>query len=579
MSESSGHHYLHALQRFRAARNRAELERLWARLRGKSADLLSFEDVRRQIKAKVAGRRTRKEIPLAAIVGSVGRYQDFTRTFLPRTDATSERWSRVRAAVETMSGLPPIECYQIGDAYFVEDGNHRVSVAGEMGATHIEGYVIQIETNVQLSPDDDWVDIILKAAYADFLDYTQIDALRPDHNVHVTSPVGYTTLMEMVDLHHYFLSREQGAKVTYSEAVTDWYDNAYVPAVALIDELGILRNFPDRTPADLYAWIARHRTDISERVGWTVNTHAAAVDLMEEMEAENPTARLREAVTPDTLESGPPPGSWRRTWLPTRRDDRLFRDMLVAINGQPQGWRALDQALVMARADGGALHGLHVVREEGKRFSGDVGVMRAEFLKRCRGAGVSGDFRSEVGGSGSTPVVDALVDRARWADAVVMPLTFAPGNQALDRLSSGMSLLLRRCPRPVLTVPGDPSPMRHALLAYDGSPKAREALYIGAYMAARWETRLTVIGVAEEGLDLTAALAEAAHYTAEMNIAPETVTARGPAAHAILDTAADRGCDLLLLGGYGANAMLTVIVGSTVDEILRTTKLPVLICR
>ena len=31
--------------------------------------------------------------PLDAIVGSVGRYQDFTRTFLPKHDSDQDRWA------------------------------------------------------------------------------------------------------------------------------------------------------------------------------------------------------------------------------------------------------------------------------------------------------------------------------------------------------------------------------------------------------------------------------------------------------------------------------------------------------
>ena len=59
----------------------------------------------------------------------------------------------VKLAMTDLAGLPPIEVYQIDQAYFVIDGNHRVSVARQLGATHIQAYVTEVQTAVPLSPD------------------------------------------------------------------------------------------------------------------------------------------------------------------------------------------------------------------------------------------------------------------------------------------------------------------------------------------------------------------------------------------------------------------------------------------
>jgi len=115
---------------FHEARRRAGLEAIMARLTGKSIDLFAYEEVRQKLKAKGSIPRGLQDIPLDAIVGSVGRYGDFTRSFLPRRDSDEQRWARVKAQVTDMQGLPPIEVYQIGEVYFVRDGNHRVSQPG-----------------------------------------------------------------------------------------------------------------------------------------------------------------------------------------------------------------------------------------------------------------------------------------------------------------------------------------------------------------------------------------------------------------------------------------------------------------
>ncbi|MFW6183071.1 MAG: universal stress protein, partial [Chloroflexota bacterium] len=78
--------YIQAREDFRKARRQAALEQLLSRLRGKPSELLSYDEVRRLVGAQSRIERGLEEIPVDAIVGSVGRYADFTRTFLPRTD-------------------------------------------------------------------------------------------------------------------------------------------------------------------------------------------------------------------------------------------------------------------------------------------------------------------------------------------------------------------------------------------------------------------------------------------------------------------------------------------------------------
>ncbi|RMF00194.1 MAG: universal stress protein, partial [Chloroflexi bacterium] len=138
MTEQSRRKFIEAQRHFAYARLQADMERVLARLTGKSPDLLSFEAVRRQLAGTSTARQVLKEIPLDAIVGSVGRYTDFTRSFLPLRDSAKIRWANIELGLSSLEGLPPIEVYQIGEVYFVIDGNHRVSVARQIGATHIE---------------------------------------------------------------------------------------------------------------------------------------------------------------------------------------------------------------------------------------------------------------------------------------------------------------------------------------------------------------------------------------------------------------------------------------------------------
>ncbi|MFL7790612.1 MAG: universal stress protein, partial [Anaerolineae bacterium] len=82
-----------AVKDFRRARRQAQLERVMSRLTGASTELLNYEDVRQKLKGSRTTSRGLRDIPIDAIVGSVGRYTDFTRSFLPRQDEDQTRWA------------------------------------------------------------------------------------------------------------------------------------------------------------------------------------------------------------------------------------------------------------------------------------------------------------------------------------------------------------------------------------------------------------------------------------------------------------------------------------------------------
>jgi nucleotide-binding universal stress UspA family protein len=571
-----------AVDDFHRARRQAIFEELLARVSGRSVDLLSYEDVRRKLRATESARQKLEEIPLDAIVGSVGRYKDFTRTFLPRRDSDQQRWARVKAQVDDLTGVPPIEVYKIGQAYFVLDGNHRVSIARQQGASHIQAYVREVKTRVDLTPDTQPDDLIIKAEYADFLEHTQLDELRPGVDLSVTAPGQYRLLEEHIAVHRYFMGLEQQREIPYSEAVTHWYDTFYSPVVEMIQDQNVLESCSGRTETDLYLWLAEHRAELAERVGWEVSVEAAAADLADQClpGPEGVVARVGEAildtVVPAGLEAGPPPGQWRLGRVAGRQSDHLFKDILVAINGEEAGWNALEHALFAAQHEKASIYGLHIVSSEAERDGGRVQTLQAEFDSRCQAAGIAGTLVVEVG-----EVAPTIIDRARWTDLVVLSLSFPPAPRPIARLGSGLRTLIRRSPRPLLMVPRAWTEPRltRVLLAYDGSPKAEEALFVATYISDQWNIPLVVMTVKEDSSSTSKILSRAQQYLNEKGVQPTTVEGQGPVAAEIMVTTEEQGCDLIIMGGYGFTPLLEVALGSVVDEVLRTSRRPMLICR
>ena len=266
-----------SLRDFDRVRRKAFIQRMLALITRQSIDLLPFEQVREQLLLRDHYFRGLQEVPLDQIVGSVGRYRDFTRTFLPRSDGLRERWASVEDRV-IEGGLPPVELYKVGEAYFVRDGNHRVSVARAQGGSDIEAFVWEYPSLVPLSPADDLDDLLIKQGQVAFLKKTELNRLRPDYQIELTAPGRYRYLLEHIADHRYYLGQMYGREIKAEEAVSSWYDNVYQPIIRAIRKQGVLKQFPGRTEADLYIWVSRWQFELSERYGRPINAENAVVE-------------------------------------------------------------------------------------------------------------------------------------------------------------------------------------------------------------------------------------------------------------------------------------------------------------
>jgi len=288
-----------SLEKYQRSANKGQIADLMAKVTGANVDLVSYDAVARRIRTRQHVEMGTRMVPLQQIVGSVGRYRDFTRTFLPRAGINAERWARIDAAMHSLEGFPPIELYKVGEVYFVRDGNHRVSVARANGLTYIEAYVTEIPTDIPLTFEDferdQW---IIKIERAEFLNETRLDELRPDNQVGLTEPGRYQILLRHIQVHHYLRnidleSAGNDYRLTWEEAVSSWYDNIYLPVVEAIRAFDLMESFPSRTEADLYLWIAYHREQLAKQYELAPLSPKTAVSTFAETHSERP---LQQAV-------------------------------------------------------------------------------------------------------------------------------------------------------------------------------------------------------------------------------------------------------------------------------------------
>src|SRR6476659_11184789 len=95
---SPSHIAVQAHNDFESARLSAFLSEVAAFLRRRPNLLISFRDVQTQLPIEGKVYRGFQTVPVAAVRGSVDRYEDFSRDFLPRQSHTRERWESVDRA-------------------------------------------------------------------------------------------------------------------------------------------------------------------------------------------------------------------------------------------------------------------------------------------------------------------------------------------------------------------------------------------------------------------------------------------------------------------------------------------------
>jgi hypothetical protein len=225
--------------------------------------LIPFDEASRRL--RVSGRTYlgMREIPVDRIVGSVDRSGDFDRDFTPRRRLSRARLAGLRQAFPE-GDVPAIDVFEVGGAYFVEDGHHRVALARERHADFIDAQVTRLSTNYEVGPDVDICQLVHTEQQRLMMEEGGLDRARPDAGIQFTLLDGYTQLRDIIKAHGYELARRRGELPTPEEVGADWYDEVYRPGVEAARRAGLPELYASwhSTDADLFLWIYQLRRDL-----------------------------------------------------------------------------------------------------------------------------------------------------------------------------------------------------------------------------------------------------------------------------------------------------------------------------
>jgi hypothetical protein len=268
---------------FSRARRKAFLRRVGAYLRNDpgSNQLLSFEEVKSALGAVEQVYLGLREVPVANVVGSVGRHRDFDRAFLPSKGDVEARWKKIDQMMHRAEELPPVSLYKIGDAYFVLDGNHRVSVARLQGVEMLDAEVTELRSRVPVDSALTARDLLHKLEHRHLLERLPMDRVVPEIEVRFSDVADYRRLTIYLEAHGFRLTQLWRRYVSPEEVLRDWYEYSYRPIADMIREERVLDAFPGRTELDLYFWIVKHREQLAlEARDERISPEAATEDIL-----------------------------------------------------------------------------------------------------------------------------------------------------------------------------------------------------------------------------------------------------------------------------------------------------------
>jgi nucleotide-binding universal stress UspA family protein len=273
--------------------------------------------------------------------------------------------------------------------------------------------------------------------------------------------------------------------------------------------------------------------------------------------------------------------------------ERGTNEIVVAQDGSPAARAAAAIAMQIAQSQDLSVHGLYVVderlaldtygdfrreleceREPASRAEllswfeeqGDAALQRLKV--RCQAAGVPVATELVAGG---VPEMVLRVSEQAWLLALGRR-----GHGHEDdphHLGHTFRAIAHHTHVPLLIGGGEERTVQSLLLAYDGSERAQRALTWTSLLQRTLPADVTVIAVQENGLHTADEwLAEARSQLDGCRCLHRL----GQPGSEIVTAAEETQADLIIMGRYHHTALLEGLLGSTVDRVLRSTQVPVL---
>jgi len=278
----------------------------------------------------------------------------------------------------------------------------------------------------------------------------------------------------------------------------------------------------------------------------------------------------------------------------------VFKNILVGIDASEHSRNAQTYAFYLARRLDATVTGLHVVdivSIEGPflhDISGSFGLepyLDLSFKMRealtARGNALLEAFTADAKAENLRAetvldlgvVANVICEHAKSADLLAI------GHRGMnERFSTGLlgstaESVTRKCARPVFIAPMEFREIRRAVLAYDGSERASNAMRHAAEFCGELKIPLTVVTVTRDPNLGERSLNEARGYFRSHPGQVDFELLSGHVHETIVAYLKQSAADLLFIGAYGHSRIIEMVLGSTTEYVLRNATCPVFLSR
>jgi nucleotide-binding universal stress UspA family protein len=202
-------------------------------------------------------------------------------------------------------------------------------------------------------------------------------------------------------------------------------------------------------------------------------------------------------------------------------------------------------------------------------------VILKAFRERCEAAELYPEARKAIG------IIDeTIIEEGKKTDWILLAQRGEHFHLTKGSiLGSTAELVVRKSGKPVMVTPATYQDIESMALAYDGSPPAENALKLAVNLSEKAAWPLTIICITGDQ-----AFADNLHKKIEAYLEPfqincETIMIRGQEDREIMKFIQEGSVELLVMGAYGHNRLRELLVGSTTSDVIRKSKIPVLLTR
>lgn len=267
----------------------------------------------------------------------------------------------------------------------------------------------------------------------------------------------------------------------------------------------------------------------------------------------------------------------------------MYKNILVCLDGGVSDSSIIDAALYLGQKLKAKLHGLtiqDILTLEGPLMYDISGAMAfipqlnlleetrkvleersknilTGFVSACNAAGVAHQESIAEG-----IIHKVILEKSQLSDLILLGRRGL--NYELDKelLGSTADRVVSKSKTPVMVLTHGFSEFKNPLLAYDGSPHAREAMTTAAQLCVDLQLPLTILNVSKDKKESEQILSEAKQYLDSYKIVTKYERSEGNPHHEVPAYVKTHNHDLLILGARGHGRLVDFILGSTTEYAL-----------